>query len=147
MTEATLDKWKARAAAAQANRGAMPTVSAFVDEIRKDFPNARVTYASEAGSTVGAPGEDGVQPALTRRADPATSKAAAVRAGQFKGKHAATIFGWIWDHSDGQTYREIAIGTGLEPVAVARRMKELQERAGVYADGERDGMQVWKVLR
>ena len=85
---------------------------------------------------------------LARRNDPETSKDAAERASRFVGKHEATIFAWLCGcHPAGQTYRQIASGTGLEPVAVARRMKGLQGRAGVYADGKRDGMQVWKVKR
>ena len=47
----------------------------------------------------------------------------------------------------GMTYREIAEYTGMEPVAVGRRLKEL-EHTHVYADGERNGMRVfWPVLR
>lgn len=84
---------------------------------------------------------------LVRSTDPSTSRQAAERASGFRGKHAAAIFGWLVEHPDGGTYRQIAAGTGLEPVAVARRMRELQERAGVYADGVRDGMSVWKVRR
>lgn len=84
---------------------------------------------------------------LARRADPQTSHAAAERTATFKGKHEAAIFGWLLDHPAGGTYREIATGTSLEPVAVARRMKGLQERAGVYADGERSGMTVWRARR
>lgn len=84
---------------------------------------------------------------LARAVDPETSKRAAERAATFKGKHAAAIFGWLCDHDAGGTYREIAAGTGLEPVAVARRMRELQDRAGVYAEGERNGMAVYRVRR
>lgn len=90
---------------------------------------------------------DFTAPPLARATDPATSHRAAERAATFKGKHEAAIFGWLCDHPAGGTYREIAAGTNLEPVAVARRMKGLQERAGVYADGERSGCQVWKVRR
>jgi hypothetical protein len=84
---------------------------------------------------------------LARRKDPETSKHAAERSVEFRGKHESKIFGYLLDHPEGATYRQIAAGTNLEPVAVARRMKGLQERAGVYADGKRDGMQVWKVSR
>lgn len=82
-----------------------------------------------------------------RRVDPETSHEAAERATAFVGKHESTIFAYILAHPEGSTYRQIAAGTKLEPVAVARRLKGLQERAGVYADGKRDGMQVWKVRR
>lgn len=84
---------------------------------------------------------------LARRADPATSKQAAERTVAFVGKHESAIFGYLIEHPEGATYREVAAGTGLEPVAVARRMKGLRERAGVYADGERNRMTVWKVRR
>jgi DNA-binding transcriptional ArsR family regulator len=84
---------------------------------------------------------------LSRRTDPATSHQAAERSAEFRGKHAAAIFAYLIDHPDGATYREIAAGTRLEPVAVGRRLKELRETAGVYADGVRDGMQVWRVRR
>lgn len=82
-----------------------------------------------------------------RRTDPATSHRAADKAATFSGKHAAAIFGWLSEHAAGGTYREIAAGTGLEPVAVARRMRELCDRAGVYAAGERNGMAVYRVRR
>lgn len=84
---------------------------------------------------------------LARRTDPNTSHAAVERAATFRGKHEAAIFGWLCDHPAGGTYREIAAGTGLEPVAVARRMKGLTGTAGVYADGRRNGMTVWRVRR
>lgn len=84
---------------------------------------------------------------LARATDSETSHAAAERAETFKGKHEAIIFSAIADHADGLTYREIAALTGLEPVAVGRRIKGLRDTAGVYADGTRDGMQVWKVRK
>lgn len=143
-----LDKWKARAAAAEANRASFPFAGQVVGELREEgFTKVRVVHASQDGRSIGAPSPEGVTPALSRRTDPQTSKAAAERATEFKGKHAAAIFAWLCDHPEGCTYREIAHGTGLEPVAVGRRLKELQETAGVYADGERDGMQAWKVRR
>ena len=55
-----LELAQARAAAVLANRARMPIVSAFVDELRKVFPDARVKYATEAGHQVGKPSE-GVQ--------------------------------------------------------------------------------------
>lgn len=53
MSEATLDKWKARAAAAEANRAAMPEVTRFVEELKQTGFAPRVTFASEAGREVG----------------------------------------------------------------------------------------------
>ena len=84
---------------------------------------------------------------LARRTDPETSVRAAERSVHFRGKHAAIIFNYLVDHPQGLTYRAIAAGTQLEPVAVGRRLKELRETAGVYSDGVRDGMQVWRVRR
>lgn len=146
MSETTLDKWKQRAAAAEANRNAMPIVGAFVGEMQKAFGDVSVTYASENGIKRGKPGADGVRP-VARHADPATSKRAAERAASFVGKHEAAIFAALTANPDGLTYREIATLTALEPVAVGRRLKGLQERAGVYPDGERGGMQIWRVKR
>jgi len=42
-----------RAAAANANRAAMPIVTAFLDEMRLTFPDARIKFASEGGRTLG----------------------------------------------------------------------------------------------
>lgn len=81
---------------------------------------------------------------LARATDPDTSKRAADKAQSFIATQNARIFGWIKDHPQGQTYREIAAGVRMEPAAVGRRLKGLRETAGVYADGERDGMQLWK---
>lgn len=38
---------------AEDNRRKMPTVAAFVDEVREFWPDARVIYASENGITLG----------------------------------------------------------------------------------------------
>lgn len=38
---------------AEDNRRKMPTVAAFVDEVRKFWPDAKVVYASENGITLG----------------------------------------------------------------------------------------------
>lgn len=38
---------------AEENRRRMPTVAAFVDEVRQFWPDAKVVYASENGYTVG----------------------------------------------------------------------------------------------
>ena len=40
---------------AQQNRAAMPQVTEFVDAIRAELPDAKVTYASEGGVTKGTP--------------------------------------------------------------------------------------------
>lgn len=64
-----------------------------------------------------------------RRAGPETSKRAAEKATVFVASHEAKLFGAICDAgARGATYREIAASTGLEPVAVARRLGNMGER-------------------
>lgn len=66
---------------------------------------------------------------LARTRDPVTSHKAAERAQGFKAKHEATIFGAICEAGDkGLTYKEIAAATGMEPVAVARRLSGMESR-------------------
>lgn len=90
---------------------------------------------------------------LARSTDPDTSQAAAVRAREFSGKHAAAIYVWLADHPAGGTKDEISKGTGIDSIAVARRISELRETAGVYDSGERRKTPtgrsacVWKVNR
>lgn len=64
-----------RNAQAEANRRSMPTVTAWLDEVRQTFPDARIRFAQEAGHTVGtALGSRGVSAdkmALDQRAAPA----------------------------------------------------------------------------
>lgn len=97
----------------------------------------QMDWLAEASSRVTRP--------LARKRDPETSKRAGERAQSFKASHEAQIFAYLREHPEGSTYRQVAAGTRLEPVAVGRRLKGLRETAGVYADGERDGMQLWKV--
>ena len=89
---------------------------------------------------------------LSRRSDPETSHAAAEKSADFRAKHEARIFGAIFEAGDrGLNYREIAAATGLEPVAVARRLKGM-ERRGLIARSaltdcsgfeSRNGCSVW----
>lgn len=87
-----------------------------------------------------------------RSSDPDTSHSAAARAIEFSGKHAAAIFTWLADHPTGGTKDEIADGTGVDSIAVARRMAGLCA-SGVYDSGERRKSRtgrasiVWKVHR
>lgn len=73
---------------------------------------------------------------LSRSTDAQTSHAAAERVAEFSGKHAAAIFAWLKDHPAGGTAHEIAKGTGIDAVAVSRRIKGLRDTAGVYDSGE-----------
>ena len=85
-----------------------------------------------------------LDPPLARTRDPATSHAAASRARQFVSSHEARILG----HMHGReplTYREIAAVTGMEPVAVARRLKGLERKGCIVRAGERGGMMCWRV--
>ena len=89
---------------------------------------------------------------LSRRSDPETSRAAAEKSADFRAKHEARIFGAIFDAGEkGATYKEIAAATGMEPVAVARRLKGMERRglitrAALYdCSGfeSRDSMAIW----
>lgn len=65
---------------------------------------------------------------FTKRArsdDPVTSHQAAARLAEFAGDHHAKILGSLLTQGDGTIY-ELAERTGLDHVAVARRMSELE---------------------
>ena len=64
--------------------------------------------------------------ALARRDDPDTSKEAAARVSEFKARHLALIADAL--SAGGKTKDEIAAVTRLDHIAVARRMKEGEER-------------------
>jgi len=64
--------------------------------------------------------------ALARRDDPDTSKEAAARVYEFKARHLALIAAAL--SAGGKTKDEIATVTRLDHIAVARRMKEGEER-------------------
>ncbi len=59
MTDA-LEILERRAAEARAKRAAFPFAARIGDELRQHFPEARVTYANEAGRVMGAKGPEGV---------------------------------------------------------------------------------------
>jgi hypothetical protein len=48
-------------ARAEENRIRMPTITKIIDSFRKEFPDVRVTYASENGIVKGAKSHDGVK--------------------------------------------------------------------------------------
>lgn len=92
-------------------------------------------------------------PRLARRHDPQTSHKAAEKAEAFRAKHEATIYAAICDAgSHGATYREIAAATGMEPVAVGRRLSAMGKRGLIYRNPNtdasgmeaRDGCAVWR---
>lgn len=60
MTDTIIASWKDRAAAAEANRAAMPLVTAMIDETRRIFgEGCRILYAIEGDRVLGAPGPRG----------------------------------------------------------------------------------------
>lgn len=77
-----------------------------------------------------------------RRADPLTSHRAARNARQFAAGHAALILDAL---AVPGTYKQIAERCGLEPHAVARRLKEI-ETAGLVrrTDREHEGCAIWE---
>ncbi len=82
------------------------------------------------------------EPVRARRTDPETSQRAAAKVERFASGHFAKILGALGDLRTG-TYREIAFAAGLEPVAVARRLRELEQAGKIGRIGERDGFTVW----
>ena len=91
-------------------------------------------------------------PPLYRISDPATSRTAADKAASFLAKHEERILGALRDAGKkGMTYREIAAATGLEPVAVARRLKGMERRGLITRSAlydcsgfsSRNGMAIW----
>jgi hypothetical protein len=51
---------------AEDNRRSMETIARLVDSFRKEFPDVRVTYASENGIVKGVKSPDGVKMSETR---------------------------------------------------------------------------------
>lgn len=72
-----------------------------------------------------------------RRDDPDTSHGAAERAAEFAGKHKARILEALRRSPNGATKDEISRVTGIDPVAVARRMRELANEGLVEDSGLR----------
>lgn len=61
--------------------------------------------------------------------DPDTSRVAAEKSGAFRAGHEAKIYDVLCRHDGmGLTYRAIAVLAGMEPVAVARRLKTLERK-------------------
>ena len=82
-----------------------------------------------------------LEPVRARRHDPATSQRAASRVQRFASGHFAAILTAL--QSGPGSYRQIAARAGLEPVAVARRMAELEQAGLVRRDGEEGGFTRW----
>lgn len=81
---------------------------------------------------------------LSRSSDPKTSKVAGEKTKEFRARHIAKIWGCLKDHGN-KTYKEIALLTGLEPVAVARRRKEMEENHLIEVLEEtRIGCALWR---
>ena len=71
---------------------------------------------------------------LSRRADPQTSHDAAEHSAEFRAKHEGAIWAALKDYGPG-ICETIAMGTGLDEIAVARRMKGLERRGLVRRAG------------
>ena len=82
------------------------------------------------------------EPVRARKRDPETSQRAAAKVERFASGHFAKILGALAELKTG-TYREIAFAASLEPVAVARRLRELETADKIARIGERDGFTVW----
>jgi hypothetical protein len=81
-------------------------------------------------------------PPRARREDPPSSQLAAAKAGSFAATHRERIFAAL-EHPG--TIKELAMRTGMDHVAIARRMKELQNaQRAVPTDDLRDGCRVWR---
>lgn len=85
-----------------------------------------------------------LDPVRARKRDPETSQRAGRNARQFAAGHFALILDAL---SQGPgTAKEIALRSGLDYVAVARRMNELQQAGKVALTGEeRDGCREWRL--
>lgn len=82
----------------------------------------------------------------TRLSDPATSKAAALKASEFAAGHAAKILAALVEHGQ-MTAKDIAARTGLTDVQVCRRGKELVEaRLVTIGPDTKEGCRVWRAL-
>lgn len=81
------------------------------------------------------------EPVRARKRDPETSQRAASKVERFASGHFAKILEALRVPG---TYREIAARADLEPVAVARRMAELEQAGLAKRDGERDGFTIWE---
>ena len=79
-----------------------------------------------------------------RRSDPTTSHIAARRvfASGLAGAHRQQIAAAIRSRP-GMTYKAIAEATGLEPVAVGRRLVEIERDGQAKAGEPHDGMRTW----
>lgn len=86
-----------------------------------------------------------LDPPRARRRDPATSKAAGLKASEFASGHAARILAALVERGP-MTAKEIAERTGLTDVQVSRRGKELVEaRLVTIGPDTKEGCRVWRV--
>lgn len=83
---------------------------------------------------------------LSRTQDPMTSKRAGEKTKEFRARHISKIWGALKDFGK-MNYKDIAKLTNLEPVAVARRRKEMEENHLIRVLGEeKDGCQLWEAI-
>lgn len=79
--------------------------------------------------------------ALTRRADPPTSRAAAARVRTTNLE--ALVLNVLRAHPAGLTAHEVAAALGRDLVSVSPRMRPLCDTGRVREHGRRDGRTVW----
>ena len=72
-----------------------------------------------------------------RASDPDTSHIAAEAAGTLARRHKALILAWLRGNPGGGNKDRIAAGTGIDHIAVARRMRELSRDGLVQDSGYR----------
>ena len=81
---------------------------------------------------------------LSRSTDPITSKLAGEKTKEFRARHISKIWGCLKENGP-KTYKEIALLIGMEPVAVARRRKEMEENQLIEVLEEtRNGCALWR---
>lgn len=84
------------------------------------------------------------EPVRSRSRDPEASQRAGRNARQFAAGHFALILDALAQGPG--TAKEIALRSGLDYVAVARRMNELQQAGRITLTGEeRDGCREWRL--
>lgn len=82
-----------------------------------------------------------LEPVRARKRDPETSQRAAAKVNRFASGHFAKILEALRVPG---SYREIAARAELEPVAVARRMNELEQAGLVRRAGTEGAFTTWE---
>jgi len=87
-----------------------------------------------------------VAPVLSRSSDPETSRVAGENSKEFRARHISKIWAVLKDFGP-MNKNEIAVKTGLDPVQVARRGKEMELNHLVSIGPEvKDGCRLWRAI-